>query len=619
VTAPADPTYREVARHVRKYPPEELLREIARLAAAETHRRMRGGSVEPPETPFAFAGLARTVIAETRSSRLPGSAARARGRISRRGTDHRRSGVSPEQVRTLCDEMIRTWSPEALAAGDDDVGVLMASIAFEQFGPQWSAMENLSRAHSLIVDATAAHSDLPDSSAWAAELGVDLDTFLRTGFALHVAMAQNEGQVSRDVLKGSNLRPIREPLTPEELFEIVDTHFALDFDEHRRRCRQAQQVGWEKWSFSSLIASPLVSFGNDLVCPAPHLLLDRVSSTGLWYIGREAWGSGFTSALGGAFEDYVGQHLALLEHAVVLPEITYSTGKGTARSCDWFVITDVVVLVEVKCARPLYGYRLGDAAALDDVRSKVGGAVRQLEATARLVQDRHPSFLDVPADRPLRGLVLTLEPYYLPETFRDHILQSDLFPVSIAWAHELENACAQLREEHDAGAQLLEALTPKESLLVVAGSLTEITRGKTPKRNPIVDASWDAWATWPALTKLSHPLCRNHLRPHGQGRRPLPPLPRRRPRLAGIPARDRDREVVQKRVDHDRPAVRDVTDEKLRALFADTGPILLDFDGPVTALLPPGPNAEVAAAREPLIDAGYELPPRLSSQPRSSS
>jgi HAD superfamily hydrolase (TIGR01549 family) len=55
-----------------------------------------------------------------------------------------------------------------------------------------------------------------------------------------------------------------------------------------------------------------------------------------------------------------------------------------------------------------------------------------------------------------------------------------------------------------------------------------------------------------------------------------------------------------------------VTDETLRALLADTGPILLDFDGPVTALLPPGPNAEVAAAaREPLIDAAYELPPEL--------
>ena len=47
-------------------------------------------------------------------------------------------------------------------------------------------------------------------------------------------------------------------------------------------------------------------------------------------------------------------------------------------------------------------------------------------------------------------------------------------------------------------------------------------------------------------------------------------------------------------------------------MLAETGPILLDFDGPVTRLLPPGTNAELAAAaREPLTDAGYELPADL--------
>ena len=52
--------------------------------------------------------------------------------------------------------------------------------------------------------------------------------------------------------------------------------------------------------------------------------------------------------------------------------------------------------------------------------------------------------------------------------------------------------------------------------------------------------------------------------------------------------------------------------EQLRALLAETGPILLDFDGPVTRLLPSGTNAELAeAAREPLTDAGYELPAEL--------
>jgi hypothetical protein len=494
--APPDPTYRELARHVRKFSPEPLLREIARMAAAEVHRRlMQGEAVQPPETPFTFAGVARTVLSETRTGGSPRrSASRARRRRERR----RHSDVSTAQVRALCDEMIRMWTPAVLAAGEKDVSVLMASIVFEQFGAQWSPLENLSRAYSLFVDAPVKHPDLPTAADWAAELGVDLDGFMRTGFALHVAMLHNQGQVSREVLKGSNVRPIWGTLSPEELFDVVDRHFVMDFVDHRRVCREAQQDGWEKWSFNSLSAAPLIKFGEDLVGPAPHLVLDKVSSTGLWYIGQKAWGSTFTTALGGAFEDYVGQNLQLLQHATVIPQIAYKTGSGHSRSCDWIVVTDeVVLLVEVKCARPLYGVRLGDPKALHDLRSKVSSAVGQLETTANLVRAAHPNFSAVPTDRPLLGLIVTLEPYYLRETFRDEMLKSDVLPVSIAWSHELENACAQLGPAADVGAQLLKGLTPKENPLVVTGSLRDIAYEGPVKRNPIVDASWDTWATWP--------------------------------------------------------------------------------------------------------------------------
>ena len=73
--------------------------------------------------------------------------------------------------------------------------------------------------------------------------------------------------------------------------------------------------------------------------------------------------------------------------------------------------------------------------------------------------------------------------------------------------------------------------------------------------------------------------------------------------------------MVRQCLDHDRQALHAphaMSHEQLRALLAETGPILLDFDGPVTRLLPAGTNAELAdAAREPLTDAGYELPAEL--------
>jgi hypothetical protein len=56
-----------------------------------------------------------------------------------------------------------------------------------------------------------------------------------------------------------------------------------------------------------------------------------------------------------------------------------------------------------------------------------------------------------------------------------------------------------LSEDPDVGAKLLEGLTPKSDPLVVSGSLRAVAYEGPVKRNPIVDASWDAWASWPAF------------------------------------------------------------------------------------------------------------------------
>lgn len=40
----------------------------------------------------------------------------------------------------------------------------------------------------------------------------------------------------------------------------------------------------------------------------------------------------------------------------------------------------------------------------------------QLSKSAALVRDRHPAFTRVPADRPLLGLVVTMEPFYTVNT-----------------------------------------------------------------------------------------------------------------------------------------------------------------------------------------------------------
>jgi hypothetical protein len=161
------------------------------------------------------------------------------------------------------------------------------------------------------------------------------------------------------------------------------------------------------------------------------------------------------------------------------------------------VTTDsVVVLVEVKCARPTLDYRAGGDDGWADIQTRIHEAVSQLERSGRMIAERHPAFAEIPHDRPLRGLIITLEPYHLRQTMRDDCLDSSVLPISHAWAHELENAVARLQHDEDAGSRLLDALTPKDG---PRGWLTEVHDDQElPLKNPIVDGSWDVWARWPA-------------------------------------------------------------------------------------------------------------------------
>lgn len=373
-------TYREFARLVAKYPREGLLRLIAQVPAGEAHRRAARNPISPPITPITLAGVARTALAE--------------------GSDTRRRNsrvAGPDQLRRLCHEQLMILDP---ALNDDAFGdalSMLTRMMFEQLGEQYSPTENLSRAHSLFVDYAARNPKMPTPQQWSDLLGTDLDSFMRTGFALYVAILQNGGSISRDIMQADHVKAIWEPLSPDELFDIVDRLFCRTPDEHRSLIRRDEMRGLEKWSFNSLTAYPLVALGNDLVCPAPHLLIDRVTSTGLWYIAQGELKSKFTGPLGGTFETYVGDQWRLLTHAEVLPEIRYLKGGSHAKSCDWFVITDsVVVLVEVKCARPSLSYRAGTEAGVADLRERLSEAVGQLGRSAELIAAGHPEFAAIP-------------------------------------------------------------------------------------------------------------------------------------------------------------------------------------------------------------------------------
>jgi hypothetical protein len=165
--------------------------------------------------------------------------------------------------------------------------------------------------------------------------------------------------------------------------------------------------------------------------------LAEATPGGVYFTLLDHFGPAFASDLGNLFEQYVGRQLELLPGAHVLPEITYGPKSARSKTVDWIVVLpEVVLLVEVKSAIPTEPVRLGTPDAADAIVGKLGKAVNQIDITAQLIADRDPVLAAVPADRPVLGLVVTLEPFHIANAFS--LLPAGRTPVTVADAAEIE-------------------------------------------------------------------------------------------------------------------------------------------------------------------------------------
>ena len=315
---------------------------------------------------------------------------------------------------------------------------------------------------------------------------------------MHVAASSNGGAIDREVLKMDHVAPMFTPLNPDDAIDVIDRWFAATPEELRVAGVAEETAGLEKWSLSPLVAKPVVSLPDGrYVMPWPRLVIDRITPTGLYFIGLDAFGISFPESLGTMFQEYVGTQLGLLDHAEVRPEIVY--GRASERTVDFFVVTpEVVLLVEVKAARPVRATRLGDPLGDEDTAKKVGYAFTQIERTVQLIRDGHPAVATVPADRPMRGLVVTLEPFHLINTvFYDDVVTRPSIPTTVASAHDLEGVVAVLRHAPNVGARLLDALTGVDD---VVPSLMSAADGLPSAPNPLLDEAWQRFtAPWSHL------------------------------------------------------------------------------------------------------------------------
>jgi hypothetical protein len=463
--------YERFRRLVGQYQRVPFLSGLAALSAEL--ERQRSQQVEPdfPKEvrEFSIAGLARTSLIA--------------------GTDTGGRQISPGIVLRLGNRYVNIADPD-VAEREDRTERLMAKIAYEQFTVQYSPMENLARTVAIFVDNAAGVLNAPTAEQWRGLLGADLTQYMHIGFALYVAALHNPVTLTRELLHRNYVAPIFGSSSSSEALDVMDNHFAATLDEHRAYGLAKELPGREKWSPNPLQSRPVISVGDRLIAPSPHYLIEKITPTGLYFTGLGEWDTAFTTAVGTMFERYVGTQLALLRRAKLYPEIRYARSNKT---CDYILVTGhVVVLIEVKAARPTLAYRAGESIGFADVRKKIDHARDQIHVTDQLIRDGgHPALAAIPANLPRAGLIVTLEPFYLTQTLgSDELLDDPQLPIHVQWAHELESLMSTLHRDRHFGEHLAAAVLSRAPAALQTLAYSKAQSGG----NPVLDAAYNKWS-----------------------------------------------------------------------------------------------------------------------------
>lgn len=148
-----------------------------------------------------------------------------------------------------------------------------------------------------------------------------------------------------------------------------------------------------------------------------------------------------------------------------------------------------MLLVEVKSVRPTTHLRLAGERRVDEVRRMLGRAYGQIDNPAALVAGGQKEFAGVPSDRPVHGLIVTMEPFHIVNApVQRPQLRATTVPVTVCSISELENMVTIT--DAPAGRLLLErAADPQRSTY----ALSEALLGHTHARNAVLDAGWDSY------------------------------------------------------------------------------------------------------------------------------
>lgn len=351
------------------------------------------------------------------------------------------SNIQPDR------EAFVKWNEKILAVAEHPAGAqdqnhankVLVATSQEQFPFQdGSSKDGIRRFYRLLCSSTSAEMCNLD---WSAQLGVSLEAYFYVWISFSALFSMNNGvvqdriQFEDDAMEASfasigiTLSSIGKAI---ELIAENPLNF-LHMEEGTKHKRELR-----RFDPNPLLSKPIVRLsGGRICCPVPDAFENAVGS-GLYYQGFAIWGSSFSKILGDEFEDYIGEQLQLLGAERV--HRVQRSGHGPKR-CDWIVMFDsFALLVEVKIQRLNASARAGGVDFESEIEKVISEPLRQINATALAVRSDSADFGYVPQEFELRGLVVSLEPFFLANTVGKNVaLVKEEIPTLFVSAKELED------------------------------------------------------------------------------------------------------------------------------------------------------------------------------------
>ncbi|MCU1579983.1 MAG: hypothetical protein JWP19_2187 [Rhodoglobus sp.] len=460
---PRSPRYSKVVSAAKKFRPSALIPLIAAHSAAVDVGYGKPLDLQV-DAPWVYAALARESLLEGSETGAP--------------------GPTQASLRRLYGLFVSSHD-EPL---NSTLAALVAPLFYEQFPYQESQFEEMARLQILMASA-----EYGPPFPWEDILGLPIPDAIRASIVVGAWVGNNGGRYDSSILDMPHFQEVFEQISPRSSIEALVSYLTMTVEEARLRTDASPKLpaALRRYSYNPLWERPLVDLGDHGVwAPQSRLIRRAISVSSLYYAGASTWGPAFTNDLGHRTEKYVGDLLRVAAGTQVLGAITYD--KSNSESIDWIWVTPAaVVLVESKSARMSLSAQAGDQ-GLVVAASRLEEGRSQIDRTAACIRQGQPEFAHIPTDRPLVGLLVTSEPFYIGNVNTAENGPTPDTPMLVVSLRELEQlVCFPIEVAMPHLLRVIDDADQKHWNL--ATTFKDMSKIATPVRNPLLAEAFKAF------------------------------------------------------------------------------------------------------------------------------